>query len=157
MEPEVPYRTHECPPPVPILSQLHPVPTTPSNFLKIHLNIILPSMSWSPQWPLSLMLPQQHPVHPSILLHTRHIRDEITERGGRWAKSLDQETREWQDFRKYCMLRSFIMNITFAKYYWDDQITEHEMGRTCSAQVTEEKQLENFVRKNLMGWVYLLE
>jgi len=43
------------------------------------------------------------------------------------------------------------MNITFAKYYWDDQITEHEMGRTCSAQVTEEKQLENFVRKNLMG------
>jgi len=51
--PKVAHRTHKCLPPVPILSQLHPVPTTPTNFLKIHLNIILPSMSWSPQWPLS--------------------------------------------------------------------------------------------------------
>ena len=71
--PKVPHRTHKCPPPVPILSQLHPVPTTPSNFLKIHLNINLPSTSWSPQWPLSLRLPHQHPLHTSILPHTRYI------------------------------------------------------------------------------------
>ena len=48
---EVHYRTHKCPPPLPILNQLHPVPATPSYF--IHINIIIPSTSWSPQWSLS--------------------------------------------------------------------------------------------------------
>ena len=50
-----------------------PVPTTPSHFLKIHLNIILPSTSGSPQWSLSLRVSHQKPVHTSSIPHTRHM------------------------------------------------------------------------------------
>ena len=71
--PKVHYRTHKCPPPVPILRQLHPVRKTPSHFLKVRLNVIFPSTSGSPQWSPSLRLPHQNPVHTSALPHTRHM------------------------------------------------------------------------------------
>ena len=55
--PEVHYRTHKRPPPVPILGQPNPVHIPTSHLQEIHPNIIHPSTPRSPQWSLSSSFP----------------------------------------------------------------------------------------------------
>ena len=53
------YCINKCQPPVPILSRLDPLHAHTFHFLKIHLNIMLPSMPGSPKWSLCLRFPPQ--------------------------------------------------------------------------------------------------
>ena len=71
--PKTHYRFHKCPPPVPIPSQINPTNTSPSNFLKIHLKIILQSMPGPSNWSFSLRHSHQNTVYNSPLPHTCYM------------------------------------------------------------------------------------
>ena len=73
MEPEVSLPHYQVPPPAPILSQLHPVHTPIWHFLKIHLNIILPSTPRFPKRSLSLRFRHQNLVQASSIPHTCYM------------------------------------------------------------------------------------
>ena len=64
---KVHYRIHKFPPPVPILSQLIPIHTPTSRFLKIHLRLGLPSVLFTSGFPIKT------PVYASHLPHTRYV------------------------------------------------------------------------------------
>ena len=71
--PNIHYHIHKCPASVHIPSQIDPVHTLTSRFLKIHLKNILPSTPGSYRWPLSLRFPHQNPVYASPLPHTCYM------------------------------------------------------------------------------------
>jgi hypothetical protein len=54
--PKIHHRTHNSPPPVPVLSQSIPIHTPQANLPKIHSDPIFPPTPWSSQWSLSFGL-----------------------------------------------------------------------------------------------------
>jgi hypothetical protein len=54
VNPKIHYRVHNSPPTFPVLSQMNPVHTLQTYFLKIRYNIVLPA---APKWSLTLRLP----------------------------------------------------------------------------------------------------
>ena len=88
MEPEVSLPRLQVPATRPCPVPEHSSPCPPSHFLKIHLNITLPSTPGSPKWSLSLRFPHQYPVYASTLPRTRYMPRPLLHEQY-WVRSLD--------------------------------------------------------------------
>ena len=72
MEPEGSLPDSQVPATCPYPEPARYSPCPQSHFLKIHLNIILPSTPGSSKWSLSLRFLHQNPVYASPLPHTSY-------------------------------------------------------------------------------------
>jgi hypothetical protein len=68
------FITHNCPPPVSILSQLHLTHTSTPHFLMIHPHNSIPSTLGSPKWPVSFRFPHLFGVCNWIIFRRKHNR-----------------------------------------------------------------------------------
>ena len=92
--PKVHYRTHKCPPPVPILRQLDPVHTPTSHLLKTHIIIIIfPSTTEYSKWSLLPRFHHQNPLYASLSLSPPYI-----------TKTGKREVKEKNPFEDHCLL-----------------------------------------------------
>ena len=73
MEPESSLPQPQVPANCPYPERARSSPTPTSYFLKIHLNIILPSARGSPKRSLSFRFPYQNPLYACLLPHTRYM------------------------------------------------------------------------------------